>query len=180
MLELTNAILVCIDIQGNLAQAMHNRERLFENLRRLLSGMRVLAVPVIWTEQNPEKLGPTLPQIAQCMPAGLRPLSKMSFSCCGCEAFMRELAAGKRSDVLLAGIETHICVYQTAVDLMARGYRVHIVADCVASRTPDNRDIGMEKMRAAGACATSAETALFELLRTAASPLFKQIAGIVK
>jgi len=159
---------------------MHNREKLFDSLKRLLSGVRALAVPIVWTEQVPEKLGPTLPQIAQCMPPGLQPVSKMNFSCCGCDAFMRELSAAKRTDVLLAGIETHICVYQTAADLIERGYRVHVVADCVASRTPENRDIGMEKMLAAGAQATSVETVLFELLRTAASPLFREIAGIVK
>ncbi len=180
MLEIDNAVLVCIDIQGNLAQAMHNREKLFDSLKRLLTGMRTLAVPVLWTEQVPEKLGPTLPQIAQCMPPGVQSISKMSFSCCGCDAFMQAFAAAKRTDVLLAGIETHICVYQTAVELMALGYRVHVVADCVASRTPANRDIGIKKMCAAGACVTSVETVLFELLRTAASPLFREIAGIVK
>lgn len=180
MLEQRNTILVCIDIQGNLAQAMYEKEKLFQNLQKLITGIRVFDLPIVWTEQHPLKLGSTIQEIAGLMPAHSRPISKMSFSCCGNDAFVETLKESKRSDVLLSGMETHICVYQTAVDLVRMGYRVHVVTDCVASRTAQNNAIGIEKIRDAGAVMTGTETVLFELLKTADSPLMKDIVKIVK
>ena len=104
----------------------------------------------------------------------------MSFSCCGNEEFVHALGESKRTDVILCGIETHICVYQTAEDLFSMGYRVHCAADCVSSRTPENKAIGLEKIKNAGGMITSAETVLFELLKTAEAPAFKAIAKIIK
>ena len=110
----------------------------------------------------------------------MEPIAKMSFSCCGTRAFNDALADLKRTDVLLAGIEAHICVYQTAVDLLHQGFTVHIVTDAVSSRFLRNRDLALMKMHDCGAALTSVEMALFELLKTADSPQFKKIAGIVK
>ena len=137
-------------------------------------------IPILWTEQNPERLGATLPEIAEVMPASACPVSKMSFSCCGSEDFVHALKESRRSDVLLAGIETHICVLQTAMELMDLGFRVQAAADCVCSRTPENNAVGIERMRSMGVQITSVETALFELLRTASSPQFRAIAKIIK
>jgi nicotinamidase-related amidase len=159
---------------------MYDRERLVASARKLIQGFAVLNVPILWTEQNPERLGATLPDIAEVMPAGTHVFSKMSFSCCGSEGFVQALNARGRSDVLLAGIETHICVMQTAMDLVALGFRVQAAADCTCSRTPENHGIGLERMRGSGVQITSAETALFELLRTAAASQFREIAKIIK
>ena len=180
MLTIDNTIFVCIDIQGNLAKVMFDREGLVASTRKLISGVNALNIPILWTEQNPERLGATLPEIADVMPAGAHPLSKLSFSCCGSEDFLRALKSSRRSDVLLAGIETHICVLQTAMDLMALGFRVLAAADCVCSRTPANNAVGIERMRSMGVQITSVETALFELLRSAAAPQFREIAKIIK
>jgi len=139
-----------------------------------------LNIPILWTEQNPERLGATLPEIVELMPAGAHPVSKMSFSCCGSGDFVHALKACGRSDVLLAGIETHICVLQTAMELIDQGFRVQAVADCVGSRTQENNAVGIERMRSMGVQITSVETALFELLGSAAAPQFRAIAKIIK
>ena len=179
MLTVESSVLVVIDVQGKLAQLMHGKEALFENLRRIVQGAQVLGVPILCTEQNPAGLGPTIPEVAEALGDVVR-LPKLSFSCCGDERFVRELEDLGRKQVLLTGIETHICVYQTAVDLVARGCEVHVVADAVSSRTQENKAIGLRKMTDAGACLTSVETALFELLRVAEGAQFKQILRIVK
>ncbi|MFH0725430.1 MAG: hydrolase [Pseudomonadota bacterium] len=171
--------LVVIDVQGKLAQVMHNREFLFENLKKLIKGVRVLKIPILWLEQNPAGLGPTLPEIAGLMP-DITPISKMSFSACGNPAFMQSLEAADRAQLLLVGIEAHICVYQTAIDLLKRSYEVQVVADAVSSRTVENREVALMKMRDSGVGLTSVEMALFELLGVAEGRQFKEIAKIVK
>ncbi len=180
MLKTDNTILVCIDIQENLAKAMFDRDGLVASAGKLISGVVTLDIPVLWTEQNPDRLGATLPEIAGVMPKEAHPISKMSFSCCGAEEFTAAIKAAGRTDVLLAGIETHICVLQTAMDLIDQGFRVQVVSDCVCSRTPQNNAVAFERMRSMGAQITSVETALFELLRTAESPRFRDIAKIIK
>jgi nicotinamidase-related amidase len=179
MLKPQNTVLVVVDVQGKLAQRMHEKEALFANLQRLIQGIRVLEVPVIWLEQNPKGLGPTIPEVAALLPDG-QPIPKFSFSCCGNAAFRRALREAKRANVLLCGIETHVCIYQTALDLLDLGYGVHVVADAVSSRTAENRRIALNRMRDAGVWITSTEMALFELLRTAKAPQFKAIAKIVR
>jgi nicotinamidase-related amidase len=179
MLKPQNTVLVIVDVQGKLAQLMHDKEALFANLQRLIQGIQVLEVPIIWLEQNPKGLGPTIPEVAALLPDG-EPIPKFSFSCCGNAAFMRALRGAQRANVLLCGIETHVCIYQTAMDLLALGYGVHVVADAVSSRTAENCHIALDRMRDARACITSTEMALFELLRTAKAPQFKAIAKIVK
>ncbi len=179
MISRTDAVLVIIDIQGNLAQAMFDKENLFSNAVKLIKGFNVLNVPVIITEQIPQKLGPTLPQIDAEFD-DLKPIAKESFSCWGENNFKVQLGALRRKDVVLLGIETHVCVYQTAVDLISNGYGVHLVADAVSSRTPENRQIGIEAMKSAGAKITSTEMVLFEMLHTAADPKAKEFFKIVK
>ncbi len=178
MLNVDNTVLLVIDIQGKLAELMHERDSLFENAGRLIRGAGVLGVPVIWTEQNPDGLGPTVAPIASLLdpPA----ISKLSFSCWGEPRFVEEIEKLNRRQVLVSGIETHICVYQTTADLLEQGYEVHVVADAVSSRTAENRRIGLQKMKHAGATLTSVESALFELLRVAEGERFKAILRIVK
>jgi nicotinamidase-related amidase len=179
MLTLENMVLIVIDFQGNLAHSMYEKHQLFENAQKLIEGMRVFGVPMIVTEQIPEKLGSTIPEIDDLL-SDIQHISKASFNCCTEKSFMRELNKLNRKQVLLSGIETHICVYQTAMGLLNMGYEVHIVADTVSSRTVRNRDIGLEKMRDCGASLTSTEIVLFELLITAEHKQFRDIIKIVK
>ena len=179
LLSVEDSVLLVIDIQGNLYESMQDKQFLLENVRKLIRGMQVFGIPVIVTEQIPEKLGPTIEPVASLLPDAPR-IPKSDFSCCGEEKIMKALKALERQQVLLCGIETHVCVYQTAVDLLGFGYDVHLVADAVSSRTVLNREIGIRKLRDEGARLASTEMVLFELIRTADDPKFKEIFRIVK
>ncbi|MDA0745956.1 MAG: hydrolase [bacterium] len=179
MLKAEHTALALIDVQGKLASLMVEKESLFRNLRILIQGAQVLELPIFWMEQYPEGLGPTVPEVAELL-AGVEPISKLCFSACGKTEFLDGLRQRQVRQVLVAGIETHICVYQTARNLLDLGFHVEVVADAVSSRTQQNRNIGLEKMACAGAEITSVEMALFELLREAGTPQFKQIARLVK
>ncbi|MGA2782702.1 MAG: hydrolase [Smithella sp.] len=179
MLSRTNAVLIIIDIQGNLAQAMYDKENLFANSVKLIQGIKALNLPIIVTEQIPQKLGQTIPQIAAQL-EGINPIAKETFSCWDDLNFIKQLKALSHKHIVIAGIECHVCVYQTALDLISNGCTVYLVADAVSSRTPENRQIGIDAMKSAGAHITSTEMVLFELLRTAADPKFKEIFKIVK
>lgn len=179
MLDSNQTVLVVIDIQGKLSQAMYEKESLFDNFHKLIEGVQVLGIPIILTEQNPERLGKTLPEIATLLP-GIQALPKFSFSCCDVAGFMEELKKLNRKQVLICGIETHVCVYQTAMDLLGSGYEVQVVADAVSSRTLSNKTIALERMRDEGVKLTSTEMVLFELLEIAQGPKFKELLKIVK
>ena len=179
MITTEDTALVLVDVQGKLAQAMHNKTELFENLKKIVKGAQVLELPILWAEQNPDGLGPTIPEIAALLP-NQNPVSKLSFSCCGDEQFLKNLAAVNRKNMLVVGIEAHVCVYQTVADLIRQQYDVQVVADAVASRTPENKQIGLEKCKDAGAGITGTETVLFELLKEARGDRFKEIIQLVK
>ncbi len=179
MLTTDNTMLIVTDIQGSLAQAMHEKESLFENLKRIIQGAAILELPIIVTEQYPKGLGPTMPDIAELFP-DIQPISKLHFSSCSDDGCMQAIAATKRNQVLMTGIETHICVYQTTRELLARGYDVEVVTDAVASRTLANKEIGLARMQAHGANITCVEMALYELLKIAQGPQFKAILKLIK
>jgi len=179
MLKSENAALLIIDIQGNLYQSMHEKEALRENLQKLIRGTAALDIPVIVTEQVPEKLGPSIPEIASLVDE-FHPIPKSSFSCCGEPRFTDRLGKTGRRHILVAGIESHVCVYQTAADLLRLGYEAHIITDCISSRTAENRHAGIERMIAEGGRRASMEMILFELLRAAKGDVFRTIAKIVK
>ena len=179
MLDISNTAVVIIDVQGKLATLMHEKEDLYRNLQILVKGALVLELPVLWLEQYPEGLGPTIPEVSELL-KGQEPLEKTCFSACGQSDFVLQLDDSGCKHVLVAGIETHICVYQTTRDLLDQGYVVEVIYDAVSSRSSDNKRIGIEKMRAAGASITSMEIAFFELLRDAGSPKFKEIARLIK
>jgi nicotinamidase-related amidase len=179
MLLRTAAVLVIIDIQGNLAQTMFDKENLFANAVKLIRGFKVFNLPIIVTEQTPQKLGHTIPQITAELD-GIKPIAKETFSCWADVHFREKLESLSRGHIVLLGIESHVCVYQTVLDLISNGYNVHLVANAVSSRTKDNRDIGLNAMKSAGAQIASTEMVLFELLRTAADPKAKEIFKIVK
>ena len=179
MLSIDHTVLVMLDTQGKLAQLMFDRARLFATQRKLLQAARRLDVPVVWMEQNPGRMGATIPELRELL-GDITPIAKMSFSACGAPEFLQQLDAHGRNQVLLFGIETHICIQQTAADLIRHGFHVEVPEDAVSSRTPADKETGLKKIKAAGAALTSVETALFELLRTADHPAFKDILALVK
>ena len=179
MLSIDHTVLVMLDVQGKLAQLMFDRARLFAMQRKLLQAARQLDVPVVWVEQNPDRMGATIPELGELL-GGVTPITKMSFSACGAPEFLQQLDAHGRNQVLLFGIETHICVQQTVADRLRHGFHVEVPEDAVSSRTPANKQTGLKKIEMAGAALTSVETALFELLRTADHPAFKDILALVK
>ena len=179
MLTIENSLLVVIDIQGTLAQKMHDKDFCYENVIKMIKGAQVLNVPILITEQIPEKLGPTIPEIASLFP-DFQPIPKTSFSCCGDPEFMKKFNALGRKQILLTGIEAHVCVYQTALELINIGYEVHLLADCISSRTAENKLISIERMKIEGVKLTTAEMALFELMKIAEGDTFREVVKIVK
>lgn len=179
MLNPENTVLVVVDVQEKLSRAMHEEKAFIAGAVKVVTGAKILGLPVIRTEQNPKGLGETVPEVAELL-TDVPAVTKLSFSCCGEPNFLEQLAALNRKQVLILGIESHVCVYQTVADLVRDGYEVQVVADAVSSRTPGNKAIGLERCKELGASLTSAETALFELLKTADGEKFKQMLKVVK
>jgi nicotinamidase-related amidase len=179
MMKIENSLLVIVDVQGKLAQLMFEKEKLIANLVRVVKGAQILGIPILWNEQNPAGLGGTIPELTELLTA-FQPQSKMTFSCCGNPMFMEELRRSNRRQVLLVGIETHICVYQTAAELLGQDYSVYLISDAVSSRTPENKQLGIERIKSLGGVITSTEMILFELLGTAEHSRFREISRLVK
>ena len=180
MLTIEQTVLVVIDMQGKLAQIMPDKATLFANLHRMIEGAKILGLPILWTEQVPDKLGPTTPELSELLIEVAQPISKSAFSCCNEPTFAAQLAALNRSQFLLTGIETHICVYQTSRDLLKQGHEVHLISDAVSARFVHNKEIGLARAKSEGACLSSTEMALFELMQVAEGQAFKAIAKLVK
>jgi nicotinamidase-related amidase len=176
-LDRSRAALAVIDVQEAFRPVVLDFEQIAANVAVLIQSARILALPVLVTEQYPQGLGATVPEVANHL-EGIEPIEKVCFSALDADGFPARLA--ERDQVLLCGIEAHVCVNQTAEDLLTSGKEVHVVQDAVSSRTAANRDLGLHKMEHSGAVVTSVETALFELLRAAGSPEFKQIQALVK
>ncbi len=172
-----HTVLVVVDVQGKLAQIAHESESFLRNLKILIKGFNVLGLPIIWTEQLPDKLGATLPEIAEILDG--EPIIKKDFSCAREENFINALEKLEVHHVVLAGIETHVCVYQTAKDLL-ENYDVSVVADAVSSRTEFNKQIGLDKILLEGGLQTSVEMLLFELQETAVGDAFRELIKLVK
>ena len=178
MLKADEAVVVVIDVQGKLSDLMVEKEMLFENVGKLVRGARALGVPMLLTEQYPEGLGPTRPELTELIEA--EPIAKRAFNCCGEPRFVSALEGLGRRQVVLCGMEAHVCVYQTARDLVGLVYEVEVVLDAVSSRTERNRRAGLLKAKDCGAGLTTVEMALFEMLGVAEGAAFKEIIGIVK
>ena len=179
MPDIQKSCLVVVDVQGKLAQLMSGREGLFKNIQILIKAAKILDIPIIWCQQFPEGLGETVGEIAVLM-CDIEPINKVSFSCCGDEQFNIRLDDVGRGQFLLCGIEAHVCIYQTASDLYERGYEVSVIGDAVSSRTAENKEIALLRMRNEGIIISSTEMALFELLRTAEHPKFREVAKLIK
>ncbi len=176
----SNACVLVIDVQEKLAPTMpaDALERVVKYGRALVGAARELGMPVLATEQYPKGLGPTVASLRDILTEP--PLVKMHFSCGADPGFTARLESTRRKQVIIAGMETHVCVFQTARDLAAQGYEVHVCADAVSSRTEEHRRIGLDLCREAGAIVTTAETAIFDLLHESGTPAFKKVAPLVR
>lgn len=179
MLKVDDTALIIIDVQGKLANVMYQRKELLANVERLIKGAQLLDIPILWLEQYPKGLGPTAEEIKQHLDTN-RPIAKMSFSACQNKDFQREFNNIGKSTFLVAGIEAHICVYQTVSELLHEKSNVEIVVDAISSRTLANKEIAIDKMKSLEATVTSVEMALFELMQTAEHPHFKEISRLIK
>lgn len=175
-LDRTRAALIVVDVQEAFRKAVPSFQEVADATAKLVQGAAAMGVPVIVTEQYPQGLGATVPEVAEHLPDGVEPIDKVRFSAAEADGF--ELDG--RDQALVCGVETHVCVNQTVLDLLDRNVEVHVAADAVGSRTEANRELGLHKVERAGAVVTSVETALFELLRGSDAPEFKEVQALVK
>ncbi|HEX8687763.1 MAG TPA: hydrolase [Pyrinomonadaceae bacterium] len=179
-LDAGRAVLAVIDVQEAFRRHIPDFAEVAARCALVAHAARLLGVPVVVTEQYPEGLGRTAGEIAAVMPEGFEAVEKTAFSSCGAQGFVSRLEGSGARQVLLCGIEAHVCVNQTAHDLLARGYQVHVLTDCVSSRAAQNRQTGLDKMFRSGALPSSTELALFELMRDARHEQFRVIQKLIK
>ena len=178
MITTEDSGLLIIDVQGKLSEQMHESPALFKNLSILIQGAKLLNLPIVWIEQLPDKLGKTHPDIAKHLPG--EALGKSSFSALGDTNIRAEIKGLNRKNWIVAGIECHVCVYQSVRDLLDMKYDVHLVNDAVSSRTLENKNLGLQAMSSAGASMTSTEMVLFELQQQAEGDVFRQMIKLIK
>jgi nicotinamidase-related amidase len=180
-LDADRSALIVVDIQEKLLPPIYQNAQLLKNSQLLIRLAGILNIPALVTTQYAKGLGNTTPEIASLLPDA-QPIDKQMFSCFGSDAFcsMLKRLPGNRNTVLLCGMESHICVMQTALGALREGYIVHVASDAISSRTEWNWKIGLERMRAAGAVISSTEMILYELLRSSGSPAFKELLPYLK
>lgn len=174
LISAANARLVVIDIQGRLMPAIHESERVVANARRLTDAARMLGRPILMTEQNPDKLGGTVPELAEAGPV----LAKMSFDSCAEPAFLDALVGD--DDLVVCGCEAHVCVAQTVLTLLEYRRRVFVVADAIGSRAPDSKEVAIRRMERRGAEMVTTEMVVFEWLRSASHPQFRDVSKLIR
>jgi nicotinamidase-related amidase len=179
MLDAKKCCLVVVDVQEKLLRVMQNPEQVVKNCRVLIQIAKALDIPILWCQQYPKALGLTVAPLTELL-EGNSPTDKLSFSCCGVSGFTERLEALDIEAAVLCGIESHVCVFQTAMDILHQGRKVHVIADAVSSRTEENRQIGLSRMAAADVIISSTEMFLFELLRSAEHPKFKELAALIR
>lgn len=180
MLKIEDTVFILIDFQGKLAEIVDDNEKVKRRLTQVVQGLQQLEVPIIWMEQYPKGLGDTHPDIKNLLIDEQYPYEKMIFNACGNREVASKLKTLNRKQVVVAGIEAHICVYQTVRELVTQGYEVEFIEDAISSRTKENKEIAVRKMTALGAMPTNVEMLLFELLKTAEHPQFKTISKLIK
>jgi nicotinamidase-related amidase len=182
ILNRAEAFLVVVDVQEKLMPVIDDHKSVERNLDLLIRGGHVLDIRAIVTEQYTKGLGHTVPRIRTALEAtfGYEPIEKATFSAFGCAEFVTAVRNLHRKQAIVAGIETHVCVYQTVRDLLANGFDVTVIADAVSSRTPANREIALRRMASDGAKLSSTEMALFELTGVSGTDEFREIVRMVK
>ena len=174
-----NSVLLAVDYQEKLMPHIHGAGALLRKAALLLESAGILGVPVVLTEQYPKGLGKTVPEVAK-LAVNSPPVEKTCFSCAGEPEFMRRFGSVARKQVVIMGVETHVCVAQTAVELAARGFQVFVAADACGSRRLEDAGLGLRRMESAGVVVTGAEAVVFEWLRRAGTEEFKRISALVK
>lgn len=177
-----SSALLIVDVQTRLAAAMpaEARERVLRNTGILIEACKALGIPIVQTEQYPRGLGATEPELAERLEGHARRLEKTAFSCCGAEGFDAAVCADGRTQWILCGMEAHVCVLQTAMELHARGLQVFVAEDAVCSRTAANHANALARLRQADVTVSNTESVLFEWLRDASDPLFKTVSSLIR
>ena len=179
MLSVINTLLLVVDIQERLMPYINNNDEIAKKCELFIKGCRLLDVPTLTMQQYTKGLGETVPVVKNAL-GDFEPVEKISFSCCGDAGFIRKLEKSGKKDILVIGIEAHICVQQTVLDLLEKGYNVYVIVDCIGSRFEKDRCYAERRMEKAGAVLTTAESVLFELLKSADHPKRKEISNLVK
>ena len=179
ILRSENTALLIIDVQERILKVMRKHENLMENLLKLLRGFKVMQLPVFYTEQYPKGLGPTVAELKDEL-SEIEAVQKMSFSCSGAGDLFDDLKKKNIEQVVVCGIESHVCVQQTVLDLISAGFQVDVAADGVSSRKKIDYKIALERMRQNGAEVTTVESILFELLNVCGTDQFKAVSKLVK
>jgi nicotinamidase-related amidase len=179
-LDPDHAILLIVDMQEKFQPTIHNFDAIVARTAIVIQAAALLKVPILVAEQYPQRLGATVAPIKAALPADVTPMDKTIFSSCGSGALAERLEQLGRKQVMLCGIETHVCMNQTAHDLLLDGYQVHVLADCTSARTVADREVGLAKMYRSGAFPSTSEMAIFELLRDSKHEHFKAISKLIK
>lgn len=182
LLSENNSLLIVVDIQSKLSAAMDERDatQMTTNTCRLVEAAGLLNIPVLLTEQYPQGLGPTDSAITDLLSEDTLIFDKTGFSCCAADGFTETIASTERKQIILVGQETHVCVLQTALELMDLGYQVYVAEDAVCSRKAEHKHYALQRMKQQGATITNHESVLFEWLRDAKHPEFKRISALIR
>jgi nicotinamidase-related amidase len=179
LLSADNTGVVLLDVQEKLMPVMGRKETVTENILRLLHLSKLYNLPIVLTEQYPKWLGSTLPEIKEAL-FSYNPIEKLHFNCCDVDSFNTRLESEDLTNIILMGVESHICIFMTCISLLEKGYKIHVPQDAVDSRTDENWRIGLELMRGAGALITSTETVTYQILKKAGTKEFKEMLKRIK
>ena len=179
LLKKEHSLLVVVDVQEKFRQHIAQFEQMTRNIIRLIDACKILQIPIIVTEQYPKGLGSTVLEIHKAL-EGATALEKTAFSCCGSDQFIESLRKAGRNQIIVCGIEAHVCVNQTVHDLLGANYSVHIVEDAISSRDLGNKDVALRKMAHSGAIPSCTEMALLELVEDAGAPSFKAVQSLIR
>lgn len=174
-----NSVILLVDYQEKFAPILSDNENTIKNIKLLLSGANIYKVPIFVSEQVPEKLGHTISYFSNCLKEA-KFFSKKTMSCCGEEYFIKDLKSKDVKQIAVCGIEAHVCVLQTCLDLLYNGFQVHLVSDAITTRIPHNKPIAIEKIKNAGGIISSAEAVLFEIAYEAGTDEFKKLQQLFK
>ncbi len=179
MLMIDNTVLLVIDVQGRLAEIVQNSTAVINRCAQLIKTMQVLQIPILHMEHNPAGLGKTTPLLGQLL-SGTKSFEKITFSALGSEPFLQALEMLNRKQILICGIETHICIYQTAMQLLKSKYEVHLMLDAISSQRMIDKETAVQRLVLAGALPGTVEMSSYELLASAKHPAFKDVLKIMK
>lgn len=179
LINRNDTLLLIIDVQDKLAATMNQRAKVISNIQKLVFTAEKLNMPVIVTEQYPKGLGKTVPEIIENLNK-YEPIEKVTFSCCKENKFINKLKEVNKKNIIICGMETHVCVQQTSLELVELGFRVYVIGDATCSRRKESWKFSLHRIRASGAVVTTAESVIFELLESSNQPEFKDILSIVK